>query len=230
MTENKLLKIALLLSIITIAYNVAEGIVSIYYGLEDGTLSLLGFGSDSFVEVISGIGIAHMVLRMRYSKIQQRDKFEKTALMVTGISFFILTVGIIIGSAINIIQNNKPLTTLPGLIIASLSILTMYFLMRAKLKIGKKLNSDAIIADANCTKSCLYLSVVLLVSSGLYMIFQIGYIDILGSLAIAWFTFKEGREAFEKSNSNQLNCCRYNNFCQKQDEIVNIIQLFLFNA
>ncbi|MEA2106961.1 MAG: cation transporter [Bacteroidota bacterium] len=217
MTGNKLLKIALLLSIITIAYNVAEGIVSIYYGLENDTLSLLGFGSDSFVEIISGIGIAHMVLRMRYSKIQQRDKFEKTALMVTGISFFILTVGIIIGSAINIIQNNKPATTLPGLIIASLSILTMYFLMRAKLKIGKKLNSDAIIADANCTKSCLYLSVVLLVSSGLYMIFQIGYIDILGSLAIAWFAFKEGRESFEKAHSNQLSCCGDDNFCQKQD-------------
>ena len=217
MTERKLLKTALLLSIITIVYNIAEGIVSVYYGLDDDTLSLLGFGSDSFVEVISGIGIAHMVLRMRYSKIQQRDNFEKTALRVTGISFYILTAGIIIGSVINIIQNNKPVTTLPGIIIASLSILTMYFLMSAKLKIGKKLNSDAIIADANCTKSCLYLSVVLLVSSGLYMIFQIGYIDILGSLAIAGFAFKEGREAFEKSNSTHLGCCENDNFCQKPD-------------
>jgi len=217
MVENKLLKTALILSIITIVYNIAEGIVSVYFGIDDDTLSLLGFGSDSFVEVISGIGIAHMVLRMRYSKIQQRDKFEKTALRITGVSFYILTAGIIIGSVINIIQNNKPVTTLPGIIIASLSILTMYFLMSAKLKIGKRLNSDAIIADANCTKSCLYLSVVLLVSSGLYMIFRVGYIDILGSLAIALFAFKEGREAFEKSNSNQLNCCGDDNFCQKQD-------------
>ena len=217
MSENKLLKTALLLSIITIVYNIAEGIVSVYYGLDDDTLSLLGFGSDSFVEVISGIGIAHMVLRMRYSKIQQRDKFEKTALRITGVSFYILTAGIVIGSVINIIQNNKPVTTLPGIIIASLSILTMYFLMSAKQKIGKKLNSDAIIADANCTKSCLYLSVILLVSSGLYMIFQIGYIDILGSLAIAWFAFKEGREAFEKSNSTHLGCCENDNFCQKPD-------------
>jgi divalent metal cation (Fe/Co/Zn/Cd) transporter len=199
MAENKLLRTALILSIITIVYNIAEGIVSVYFGINDDTLSLLGFGSDSFVEVISGIGIAHMVLRMRYSKAEQRDKFEKTALRVTGVSFYILTAGIIIGSAINIIQNNKPVTTIPGIIIASLSILTMYFLMRAKLKIGKKLNSDAIIADANCTKSCLYLSVVLLVSSGLYMI------------------FKEGREAFEKANSNHLGCCGDDNFCQKPD-------------
>ncbi|MFP4023445.1 MAG: cation transporter [Thiohalospira sp.] len=215
MQESKLLKIALVLSIITIAYNLVEGVVSVYFGIDDDALSLLGFGSDSFVEVISGIGIAHMVLRMRFSKVQQRDKFEKTALRITGVSFFILTAGIITGSVINIIQNNKPVTTLPGLIIASLSILTMFFLMSAKLKIGKKLNSDAIIADANCTKSCLYLSVVLLVSSGLYMIFRIGYIDILGSLAIAWFAFKEGREAFEKASSKQLNCCGDDNFCQK---------------
>ncbi len=215
MQQNKLLKTALVLSIITIIYNVAEGIVSIYYGLNDDTLSLLGFGSDSFVEVISGIGIAHMVLRMRYAKVQKRDQFERLALRITGISFYILTFGIVAGSIINLIQNNKPTTTLPGFIIASLSILTMYFLMHYKLKIGKKLNSDAIIADAMCTKSCLYLSVILLVSSGLYMIFRIGYIDILGSLAIAWFAFKEGREAFEKASSNQLNCCGDDNFCQK---------------
>lgn len=215
MQQNKLLQIALVLSIITIIYNVAEGIVSIYYGLNDDTLSLLGFGSDSFVEVISGIGIAHMVLRMRYAKVQKRDQFERLALRITGISFYILTFGIVAGSIINLIQNNKPTTTLPGFIIASLSILTMYFLMHYKLKIGKKLNSDAIIADANCTKSCLYLSVILLVSSGLYMIFQIGYIDILGSLGIAWFAFNEGREAFEKVKSNNLSCCNNENFCKK---------------
>jgi divalent metal cation (Fe/Co/Zn/Cd) transporter len=82
----------------------------------------------------------------------------------------------------------------------------MYFLMQYKLKVGKALDSDAIIADANCTKSCLYLSIVLLVSSVAYEIFQIGYIDILGSLGIAWFTFSEGREAFEKAKSNKMSC------------------------
>ena len=209
--DKKLLKIALILSIITIIYNVIEGVISVYFGIEDETLSLLGFGTDSFVEVISGIGIAHMVLRMRTTEIDKRDKFERQALRTTGAGFYLLTGGIILGAIFNIIEKSKPETTFPGLIIAGISILTMFFLMRYKLTIGKKLNSDAIIADANCTKSCLYLSIVLLFSSGLYEIFEIGYIDILGSLLIAWFTFKEGKEAFEKVKKNKIACCCHEN-------------------
>ena len=206
MDKNKILRIAFILSLITIIYNIAEGIISLYFGIDDETLSLLGFGTDSFVEVISGIGIAHMVLRMRYSKVNQRDKFERQALRITGFGFYILTIGIVVGAILSFIEGSKPETTWPGIIIATISILTMYFLMHYKLKIGKALESDAIIADANCTKSCLYLSVVLLVSSVAYEIFQIGYIDSIGSLGIAWFTFSEGRESFEKARSNKMAC------------------------
>ena len=81
----------------------------------------------------------------------------------------------------------------------------MIFLMLFKLNIGKKLNSDAIIADANCTKTCVYLSVILLVSSILYQIFKVGYIDSIGALGIAFYAFKEGRESIEKSKGKK--CC-----------------------
>lgn len=211
MNHLKLLNTAFALSIITIGYNVAEGLISVYFGIDDEALSLLGFGSDSFVEVISGIGIAHMVHRMKSSKVEQRDKFERQALRITGTGFYILTFGILVGTVFTLIEKNKPETTIPGLIISGISILTMFFLMRYKLSVGKKLKSDAIIADANCTKSCLYLSIVLLASSGLYEIFKIGYIDILGSLGIAWFTFSEGKESFEKVRKNKLACCCKNN-------------------
>jgi divalent metal cation (Fe/Co/Zn/Cd) transporter len=200
------LKYAFLLSLITIFYNTAEGIISVYFGAGDESLALLGFGVDSFVEVISGIGIAHMILRMKYSKVQTRDVFEKTALRVTGTVFYLLTAGLIIGSVLNIINDVKPETTLPGIIIAVISIATMYWLMTSKLKVGKALNSDAIIADANCTKTCFYLSFILLASSGLYELFNIAYFDIIGSLGIAYFAFKEGREAFEKAKSGNLMC------------------------
>jgi len=200
------LKYAFLLSLITIFYNTAEGIISVYFGAGDETLALLGFGIDSFVEVISGIGIAHMIFRMKYSKVQARDDFEKTALRVTGTVFYLLTAGLIIGSILNIIYDVKPESTLPGIIIAGISILTMYWLMTSKLKVGKALNSDAIIADANCTRTCFYLSFILLASSGLYELFNIAYFDIIGSLGIAYFAFKEGREAFEKAKSGNLMC------------------------
>jgi len=203
---NNLIRKAFILSLITIFYNIAEGIISIYFGAGDETLALLGFGIDSFVEVISGIGIAHMIFRMKYSKVQTQDTFEKTALRVTGTAFYLLTTGLIAGSVLNLIYNVKPETTLPGIIIASVSILTMYWLMTSKLKVGKALNSDAIIADANCTKTCFYLSFILLAASGLYEIFNIPYFDILGSLGIAYFAFKEGREAFEKVKSGKLMC------------------------
>ena len=203
---NKLLRTAFILSLITIFYNIIEGIVSVYFGSEDETLALFGFGVDSFVEVISGIGIAHMILRMKYSKVVTRDKFEKTALRITGTVFFLLTLGLITGSVLNIISGVKPETTLVGIIVSVISIFTMYWLMTAKLKVGKALKSDAIIADANCTRTCFYLSFILLASSGLYEIFNIAYFDVLGSLGIAYFAFTEGREAFEKVKSGKLAC------------------------
>jgi len=206
MTKDRWLNIALWLSIITVAYNIVEGLVSIYFGNADDTLALLGFGLDSFVEVISGIGILHMVLRMQHSVIKDLDKFERLALRITGISFIVLAVGLVAGSILNIVTKSRPETTQAGIIIAGVSILPMYFLMNYKLKTGKALDSEAIIADAHCTRTCLYLSFILLISSILYELFKINYIDIAGSLGIAWYALSEGRESLEKARKNQLAC------------------------
>lgn len=203
---SMLIKIALLLSLITIIYNIAEGLVSIFFGLKDETLALFGFGADSFVEVISGLGIFHMIIRMKNGSVEQRDEFERTALRITGFSFYLLTAGLVLGAVINLISGNKPNTTFVGIIISTISILTMYFLMRYKLNVGKKLNSDAIVADANCTKTCFYLSFILLISSLSYEILKISYLDIAGSIGIALFAYKEGKESFEKSKSEKLSC------------------------
>jgi hypothetical protein len=206
MERKKLIKIALILSIITIVYNIAEGLFSIFFGASDDTLTLLGFGIDSFVEMISGIGILHMVIRMNGSEVDTPDRFQRQALRVTGTAFYLLTIGLVIGSVVNILLKVKPETTIAGIIISTISIITMYFLMKAKLVVGHKLNSSAIIADANCTKTCFYLSFILLGSSLLYEIFGIGWFDIIGSLGIAWFAFTEGREAFEKSKAENVGC------------------------
>jgi len=205
--SNKLLKWGMYLSLITIFYNLMEGIVSVFFGTKDETLALLGFGVDSFVEVISGIGILHMVLRMKYSKVFTQDKFEKTALRITGYSFYLLTIGLITASAINLIIGAKPHSTFVGIIISLISILTMYWLMKSKLSVGRQLKSDAIVADANCTKTCFYLSFILLAASLFYELFGIGFVDILGSLGIAYYAFKEGKESLEKAMSGSLACC-----------------------
>ncbi|HNW54117.1 MAG TPA: cation transporter [Bacteroidales bacterium] len=206
MNNPKWLNLALWLSIITIIYNIIEGLVSVYFGSTDDTLVLLGFGIDSFVEVISGIGILHMVMRMQRSEIKDFDKFERLALRVTGVAFMLLAAGLVVGSVLKIIQHSKPETTLAGIIIAAVSILSMYFLMYYKLKTGRALKSEAIIADAHCTRTCLYLSFILLGSSVLYELFKINYIDVAGSMGIAWYAFSEGRESLEKARKNQLAC------------------------
>ncbi|MBP9582760.1 MAG: cation transporter [Ignavibacteriaceae bacterium] len=197
---------ALALSLITIFYNLAEGVVSVAFGLDDETLALFGFGLDSFVEVISGIGILHLIIRMKRNPVAERDTFERTALKITGFSFYLLAAGLVIASILLIINNVKPETTIVGIIISLISIITMYALVHYKLKVGRALNSDAIIADANCTKTCFYLSFILLASSLSYEIFKIGYLDIAGSLGVAYFAFKEGKESIEKSNSEKLSC------------------------
>ncbi len=205
MKEN-LYKWAITLALITIFYNMVEGVVSVFFGLEDETLSLFGFGLDSFVEVISGVGIWHMVRRLRQNSDADPDKFEQQALRVTGTAFYILTLGLILTSVVNLYQGHQPETTFWGIVIAAISIVSMGFLIHYKVKVGKQLQSQAILADANCTKACLYLSVVLLVSSAGYELTGIGGMDSAGAVIIAGLSFKEGREAFQKAKGKCCGC------------------------
>jgi divalent metal cation (Fe/Co/Zn/Cd) transporter len=189
---------ALWLAAITVFYNIGEGAVSIFLGASDESLSLFGFGLDSFVEVISGLGIWHMVARVR-KNVGQKDSFEKLALKITGFSFYLLTFGLIVTAFVNIYNRSQPSTTFWGIVISLVSIATMLALMTAKMRVGRKLGSDAIIEDAKCTRTCVYLSIVLLLSSILFEILKIGYIDSIGALGIAFYAFMEGRESIEKS-------------------------------
>ncbi|MBN1797051.1 MAG: cation transporter [Spirochaetales bacterium] len=194
-SSAQLLNIAVLLSVITIGYNIIEGLISIFFGTQDETLALFGFGADSFVEVMSGIGILHMVIRIKRNAQSDRNRFERGALLITGISFMLLSGGLIIGSLLNIVYQHQPLTTVPGIIISLISLITMLFLYYTKLGTGNALDSKAIIADAKCTLTCFYLSGILLGSSVLYELFAIGYFDVIGSMGIAVFAFKEGWES-----------------------------------
>jgi hypothetical protein len=205
--ERKLYTTALVLAVFTILYNFVEGIIATWFGYEDETLTLFGFGVDSFIEMISGIGIMHMVLRIRHQPEAKRDSFERTALRITGTAFYLLVVGLLIGVVLVVYTGQKPVTTFWGVIISSISILVMLGLIYGKRKVGNKLNSEAILADSNCTLVCVYMSVILLVSSGLYELTGLPYIDAAGTLGLAWFSFKEGKECFEKAASDKYCAC-----------------------
>ncbi len=196
---DKYWQYALWLALFTIFYNFLEGLVSVYFGAQDETLTLFGFGVDSFIEVMSGIGILAMVLRIRRNTDTPRSQFERTALGVTGTSFYLLAAGLAATAIYNFFTAHKPTTTLPGLIISSISIAVMWVLVLGKRKVGRTLNSSPILADANCTRVCIYMSLVLLLSSLIYQFTGFGFVDSLGALGLIYFSINEGKESFEKS-------------------------------
>ena len=204
--EQKLYRKALLLSLFTIFYNIVEGVVSLFFGYRDETLALFGFGLDSFIEVLSGVGIVTMILRIRKNQTMEKSKFEHAALKITGTAFYLLSLGLVVGSVMNIITRHKPETTRWGIIISVLSILIMYWLMKSKQKVGRELDSEPIMADANCTKICIYMSVVLLLSSLIYEVTGFAYADVIGSIGLIYFSVSEGKEAFEKSQGKECSC------------------------
>ncbi len=210
-TTTKYFKLAQGLALFTIFYNLAEGALATFFGYNEESLSLFGFGADSFIETISGFGIYHMIGRIRAKPDSNRDNFEKRALRVTGLSFYILVFILIITSIYKIITHEEPTTTVSGIIISLISILIMYVLVHWKTKAGKALNSDAILADAECTKICIYMSVVLLISSAIYQLFKLPYTDSIGALVLAYLSYKEGKECFEKANSEKHCSCEDTN-------------------
>lgn len=208
-SEEKLYQKAYLLSLFTIIYNLIEGFVSMILGYEDETLSLFGFGVDSFIEVMSGIGIAIMVKRIRQNPASSKSEFEIKALRITGTAFYLLSAGLLAGIVLSIVNNHKPETTFWGVIISLISITVMVWLMNAKKSTGKKLQSDPIISDANCTKVCVYMSLVLLASSLIYELTGFAYADVIGAAGLIYFSVSEGKEAFEKAKGKSCDCCEH---------------------
>lgn len=204
--RNTLYNIALGLSLFTIFYNLAEGIISVGFGIADETLALFGFGMDSFIEMVSGIGIAHMVWRTQQQGEFKRDDFERTALRITGYAFYGLVAILSISVILNIWTQHRPDTTVPGIVVSLISIVVMLLLLYAKLYVGKHLGSASMIADANCTRACIYMSLILLLSSVVYVLTGFGYADTIGTIGIIYFCVQEGKECFDKAKG-KASCC-----------------------
>jgi divalent metal cation (Fe/Co/Zn/Cd) transporter len=207
METVKLYKTALYIATFVMVYNIVESIIAIYFGYADESLTLFGFGFDSAVEVASNFGVIFMIKRIQNNPDSDRAEFEKTALKITGYGFYALSIILLIGIVLNIIEVHTPLNTVLGIFISIVSIVVMLLVVIKQMQIGKELNSKPIIADAKCTLVCLYMSVVLLLSSAIYYFFGFQYADIIGALGLIYFSIKEGRECFENAKNNtHCNC------------------------
>ena len=175
MDNQKLYEKAYYFAVLTIIFTFIEAAISIYFGYADESFTLLGFGIDSIIELASAFGIAHMIKRIQQNpNSKDRQNFEKNALKITGYGLILLAIGLVISSVYNIYSQHKPEATLSGIIISIGSIAVMYFLMINKEKLGKELSNEAILADAECTKVCIYMSLIVLASSIIYHFTKIG--------------------------------------------------------
>src|SRR4051812_10840173 len=149
------------LSIVTVAYNIVEGIVSIGFAVASGSSALLGFGLDSFVESLSG-----GVMIWRFSD-GGRARREALAIRLVGIALIILAAYVAYEAATSLYRAEPPERNIAGLLIAGVSLITMPILYILKQRTAKAINSRSLVADSKQTLACIMLSVALVVGTGL---------------------------------------------------------------
>ena len=185
---------ALKLSYFTVGYNIIECIISLFAGFLAGSTALLGFGSDSLVESLSG---TIMIWRFRKHGIlskYEEDEIEKKATFYVGIIFFIFGAYILYESIRKLLIVDKPEPSFIGILIAIASIIVMPILFYSKYKTGKSLGSKSLVADSKQTLACLFMSVSLLIGLGLNYWIGFWQADSIVGLIIVAFLFKEGYE------------------------------------
>ena len=176
----------------TIAYNSLEGLVSIVAGIVAGSVSLVGFGLDSLIEMTSG---AALLWRLHDDRDPaRRERAERVTLRVVGWSFLALACYIAYESGSKLIQREAPERSLPGIIIAALSVIVMPLLARAKRRVAGVIGSAAMHADSRQTDFCTYLSAILL--AGLLLNAAVGWwwADPLAGLVMVPIIAKEGAD------------------------------------
>jgi len=194
---ERLQKKALRLSYFTVSYNIVEGAVSIAAGALSGSIALVGFGLDSFVESLSGgVMIWRFGKRRAFSK-EEEENVERTASRLVAYTFFILAAYILFESIKKLWYREVSEPSLLGIAIAVVSIIVMPILARAKYRLGKQIGSRSLVADSKETMACFFLSVALLIGLGLNYIAGLWQADPIVGLIICGYLVKEGRETLE---------------------------------
>ena len=194
-TDTKLsvlYKRALLLSYFTVVYNFLEGIVSVFAGILAGSIALVGFGLDSFIESLSGgVMIWRFRKHGRISEVEE-EKIEDKAERFVAFAFFILAAYVLYGSMKKLYFHEIPDPSLLGIIIAIVSIIVMPILYYLKYSTGKLLESRSLMGDSRKTLACVFLSVALLFGLGLNYLYGFWWADPVVGILIVTFLIKEG--------------------------------------
>lgn len=189
---------ALRLEYLTVGWNVVEGIIAVSAGLAAGSVALLAFGIDSFIESLSGgvlIWRLHAERQPRYAA--SVAALDARAARLVGLSLFVLAAYVAVDAVLTLWNAERPDPSWIGILLTATSIVVMLWLARAKRNAAQALGSRALEADAFQTTACWWLSIIVLTGIGLNAAFGWWWADPLSALAMTYFVVREGREAWE---------------------------------
>ncbi len=208
---DKLYRDALRLEYFTVGYNILEAAASIFFGSAANSIALVGFGLDSIVESLSGLILIWRLRKHERVSAAEEESIEKKAMKFVGLTFILLGFYVFYESAQKLIFAEIAEPSLPGIIIAVLSIIIMPILAFKKRQLGEKMGSRALVADSEETLACAFLSVPLLLGLLANYLFGFWQADPLVGLIIVIFLFREGLEWWreseegEETNENEKN-------------------------
>jgi divalent metal cation (Fe/Co/Zn/Cd) transporter len=198
--RSKLIEPGRRLEYFTIAYNSLEGLIAIAAGLVAGSIALVGFGFDSVIEVTSG---AALLWRLQSDFDEaKRERAEAVTLRFVGACFLALALYVGYDAIKSLLRSEAPERSLPGIILAAVSLVVMPLLARAKRRVAAGINSGAMAADARQTDFCVYLSAILLGGLLTNALFGWWWADPIAALVMTPIIAKEGVEALRGSISS----------------------------
>ena len=194
-------KKALYLEYFTVAYNAVEAAAAIIFGKIANSIALIGFGLDSIVESLSGIVLIWRLHKHGKISKEEEERVERKAMKFVALTFFVLGGYVLLQSLKKLITKEIPDPSLPGIILAIVSITVMPVLSFQKMKTGRLIKSLALVADAKETFACALLSVALLLGLSLNYALGLWQADAVAGLIIVIFLFREGRESWVEATN-----------------------------
>jgi divalent metal cation (Fe/Co/Zn/Cd) transporter len=188
----------------TVAYNSAEGLISLVAGFIAGSVSLIGFGLDSLIEVTSG---AALLWRLHHDLNEsRREAVERITLRIVGWCFVALAAYVAVDSAWTLVRQEKSERSIPGIAVAAASVVVMPLLARAKRRVAEGIGSAAMKADSRQTDFCTYLSAILL--GGLLLNALLGWwwADPVAGLVMVPIIAREGLDGIRGEGCAECGC------------------------
>jgi divalent metal cation (Fe/Co/Zn/Cd) transporter len=195
--RGQLLRRGLSLEYLTVGWNIIEGVVSVMAAMMAGSIALLGFGIDSFVEMMSGLILIWRLRAERHARDSAEiERLDKRAHKLVGLSLYLLAAYIAVEAIKALVSRERSEPTVVGIAITALSLAVMWWLARAKRRTARALSSRALEADSFQTTACFWLSLITLVGIVLNALVGWWWADPVAALGMTWFLVSEGREAW----------------------------------